>query len=309
MRDNPVDPELRRAWRLLPRGIASDRTVRVARRLTPLIGRLGAPKDVEVHPVGSATVRLIRPVDRPVEPGPALLWMHGGGYVVGLAAQDDALCRLYARRTGAIVASIDYRLAPERPFPAPLDDCYEALRWLAARPDVDSGRVAIGGASAGGGLAAALAQHAHARGEIEPVFQLLTYPMLDDRTVLRTDIDEAGFRLWNNRSNRYGWRAYLGAEPGDDTNSAPAVPARAENLAGLPPAWIGVGSLDLFHDEDVEYAERLREAGVECSLDVVAGAFHAFDTMAPSAAASRRFREAQVDALKVAFESCSRSTT
>ena len=308
MPDIPVDPELRKAWRLLPRGIGSDRTVRVARRVTPLLARRRAPSDVEVHPVGKAEVRLIRPVDRPVQPGPALLWIHGGGYIVGLAAQDDALCRLYARRTGAIVASVDYRLSPEHPFPTPLDDCYEALRWLAARPDVDSGRVAIGGASAGGGLAAALSQHAHALGEVEPVFQLLTYPMLDDRTALRSDIDEAGFRLWNNRSNRYGWRAYLGTEPGADGNTAPAVPARAASLAGLPPTWIGVGTLDLFHDEDVEYAARLRAAGVECRLDVVPGAFHAFDMMAPGAAVSRRFREAQIEVLTSAFESRSRST-
>ena len=308
MSNDPVNPELRRVGRLLPRGIASDRSVRLARWVTPLLSRRAAPSDVEVHPVGQVRVRLFRPVDRPVEPSPALLWIHGGGYVVGLAAQDDALCRLYSRRTGAIIASVDYRLSPEHPSPAPLDDCYEALRWLAARPDVDSGRVAIGGASAGGGLAATLAQHAHALGHVEPVFQLLSYPMLDDRTVLRPDIDETGFRLWDNRSNRYGWRAYLGAEPGRAAHTAPAVPARAEDLAGLAPAWIGVGTLDLFHDEDVEYAQRLRAAGVECRLDVVAGAFHAFDVMAPSAAVSRAFREAQIDALTSAFESRSTST-
>lgn len=307
MSEGDMEPELRNVARLLPRGLASDRVIRLSRRMTPLMARLPTPSDVEVHPVGSARVRLIRPVDRPDTPSPALLWMHGGGYVLGWAAQDDALCRLFARRTGAIVASVDYRLAPEHPFPAGLEDCYEALRWLAARPDVDSTRVAIGGASAGGGMAAALAQHAHALGEVEPVLQLLAYPMLDDRTAMRNDVDESGFRLWNNRSNRIAWSAYLGAPPGSSTNTAPAVPARAGSLAGLAPAWIGVGTLDLFHSEDVEYAERLRSAGVECRLDVVPGAFHAFDVMAPSAAVSRRFREAQIDALSEALTSKSDS--
>ncbi len=303
MSDDPVDPELRWAARVLPRGIASARVIRLARRLSPLLARLPSPSDVEIHPVGDARVRLFRPVDRPAAPIPALLWIHGGGYVLGMAAQDDALCRLYSKRTGATVASVDYRLAPEHPYPAALDDCYEALLWLVARPDVDAERVAIGGASAGGGLAAALAQHAHSLGEVSPVLQLLTYPMLDDRTALRSDVDETGYRLWNNRSNHYAWRAYLNAGPGSDGISAPAAPARAVSLEGLPAAWIGVGTLDLFHDEDIEYADRLREAGVACQLDVVAGAFHAFDVVAPTSAVGRAFREAQIEALRQAFSS------
>ena len=127
-----------------------------------------------------------------------MLWIHGGGYVIGSAAQDDAVCRHLAHELGRLVAAVDYRLAPEHPFPVPLHDCHDALVWLANRGDVDADRVAIGGASAGGGLAAALALLARDRAEVRPAFQLLSYPMLDDRTALRTDIDERHFRLWNN---------------------------------------------------------------------------------------------------------------
>ena len=126
-------------------------------------------------------MRLHRP-DGVSRPGPALLWIHGGGYVIGTAQQDDELCRRFARELGVTVAAVDYRLAPEHPYPAPLEDCYAALTWLAALPAVDPARVAIGGASAGGGLAAALALLARDRGEVTPTLQLLAYPMLDDRS-------------------------------------------------------------------------------------------------------------------------------
>ncbi|MGI9578558.1 MAG: alpha/beta hydrolase fold domain-containing protein, partial [Microthrixaceae bacterium] len=132
-------------------------------------------------------------------------------------------------------------------------------------------------------------------------FQLLVYPMLDDRTALRHDIDERGFRLWNNKSNRFGWKAYLATEPGFPGITAPASPARAEDLSGLPPAWIGVGSLDLFCAEDLTYAERLDEAGVACEVEVAEGAFHGFDGVVPKAQVSRRFRQSQLDALSTAL--------
>jgi acetyl esterase/lipase len=125
--------------------------------------------------------------------------------------------------------------------------------------------------------------------------------MLDDRTTLRRDIDERGLRLWNNKSNRFGWMSYLGTEPGFPGITAPASPARAEDLSGLPPAWIGVGTLDLFCDEDIAYSKRLDEAGVECQLEVVEGAFHGFDGVAPRVDVSRRFRASQLDALSSAL--------
>ncbi len=156
--------------------------------------------------------------------------------------------------------------------------------------------VAVGGASAGGGLAAATALLARQRGDVALAFQLLTYPMLDDRTPGRTGIDERHFRLWNNRSNRFGWQSYTGLAPGSPGVTALASPARSDDLSGLPPAWIGVGTLDLFYDEDLAYAERLRQAGVDCAVVEVPGAFHGFDMVA-KAPVVQAFRAAQVAAL------------
>lgn len=220
---------------------------------------------------------------------------------MGSPAQDDAVCHIFAQKLGALVAAVRYRRAPEHPFPAALYDCHDGLEWLAQRADVDPTRIAIGGASAGGGLAAALSLLARQRGVVAPCFQLLSYPMLDDRTVLRTDLDERHFRLWNNEANRFGWTSYLGGEPGLPGLSSLAAPAREENLAGLPPAWIGVGTLDLFFDEDVAYAKRLRTAGVACELHIVEGAFHGFDSVAARAEVTRSYRIEQVQALASAL--------
>lgn len=302
---SPFDPELRRIARVLPRGAVGRRSLPLIRAGVRLMERR-RPEGVTVVDVGEVTVRVQRPSSGD-GPHPGLLWIHGGGMVIGAAAQDDRLCRAFVEATGCVVAAVNYRLAPEHPFPVPLEDCHDALAWLAAQPDVDLERIAIGGASAGGGLAAGLALLARDRGEVDPVFQLLVYPMLDDRTALRTDIDEKSLRLWNNRSNAFGWTAYTALPIGAPEVSPLAAPARSEDLSGLPPTWIGVGSLDLFHDEDVDYAERLRAAGVACSLDVVEGAFHGFDGMAPKAAVTRRFHTAQVEALRGAFAGAERS--
>jgi acetyl esterase/lipase len=167
---------------------------------------------------------------------------------------------------------------------------------LASLPSVDRDRVAIGGASAGGGLAAALALLARERAEVPVVAQLLVYPMLDDRTVERDGLDNPGHRLWNQSSNRFGWDAYLA-----DADRDVAVPARRDDLAGLPPAWMGVGTLDLFHDEDLAYAERLQAAGVPCRVEVVDGAFHGFDGILPKADVSLSFFHSQCALLREAF--------
>lgn len=288
-------PELRRSARFLPKQMITPLTLPFIRAASRLMWR-NAPEDVEVLTLPSGVgVRLYRPEGASGR-SPALLWIHGGGYVIGDAAQDDVLCRRFARELGATVASVDYRLAPEHPYPAPVEDCYSALTWLAALPSVDPARVAVGGASAGGGLAAALALLTRDRGRIDLAAQLLVYPMIDDRTVSRTDLDNPGHRLWNQSSNRFGWRAYLG-----DADPQVAVPARREDLAGLPPAWIGVGTLDLFHDEDLAYAERLRDAGVPCEVLVVDGAFHGFDGIAPKADVSQSFFASQCELLRTAF--------
>ena len=216
---------------------------------------------------------------------------------MGTPAQDDAFCGLMARRLGLTVAAVGYRRAPEHPYPTPLEDCHAGLVWLAGQPGVDPTRIAIAGASAGGGLAAALALFAHERGEVHPAFQLLSYPMLDDRTTLRSDIDETSFRLWNQKANRFGWRSYLGQEPGGSDIPGLAAAGRYEDLSGLPPAWIGVGTCDLFHDEDLAYAKRLAGAGIECQVHIAEGAFHGFDAVAPKAQVSREYQAAMLDAL------------
>ncbi|WP_111509078.1 alpha/beta hydrolase [Mycobacterium kyogaense] len=288
-------PELRRSARLLPKQMITPVTLPFVRAASRLMWR-NAPSDVEVLTLGAGvSVRLHRPAGIS-SPGPALLWIHGGGYVIGDAAQDDDLCRRFAEKLGATVAAVNYRLAPQHPYPVPLEDCYAALSWLTGLPSVDPDRVAIGGASAGGGLAAALALLTRDRGEIPVVAQLLVYPMLDDRTVGRADLDNPGHRLWNQTSNRFGWHAYLG-----DADPDVAVPARRDDLAGLPPAWVGVGTLDLFHDEDLAYAQRLQDAGVPCEVTVVPGAFHGFDGIAPNADVSQRFFASQCALLRNAY--------
>src|SRR5271167_2308007 len=200
--NNDVHPDLRRIARFAPRQLVGPRSLRVIRALSGLTQRRSA-SDVEVITFGSGIgVRLFRPVGVAQEPAPALLWMHGGGYVLGTAQQDDVLCRRFSTRLGVTVASVDYRLAPEHPYPAPLEDCYEALAWLARLPAVDRERVAIGGASAGGGLAAALALLARDRGELPVSFQLLIYPMLDDRTASTVDPGPyVGEFIWSPASN------------------------------------------------------------------------------------------------------------
>jgi acetyl esterase/lipase len=215
--------------------------------------------------------------------GGALLYMHGGGMVIGTAAQEDAHLAQIAAEMNIVTVSVEYRLAPEHPFPAPLDDCFAAWIWLVSQSldrGIDPSRIVVGGQSAGGGLAAGLVQRIHDHGGPQPVGQWLFCPMLDDRTAARRDLDSVKHFLWNNRSNLIGWTAYLNTSPGADSLPAYASPARRSDLSGLPPTWIGSGDIELFFDENVAYAEALRIAGVECVLDAVPGAPHAFESVA-----------------------------
>jgi acetyl esterase/lipase len=293
----PTHPDLRRMARWVPRRMVWRATLPLLRAVFDMRSA-HTPTGVEVItlPTG-AMVRVYRPAPAGPRRYPALLWIHGGGYIVGRAAQDDRQCLRFALQLGVIVASVDYRLAPEHCYPAALEDCYDALTWLAGLQTVNPLRLAIGGASAGGGLAAALAFMARDRGEVNPAAQLLLYPMLDDRTSVGQATDRrAGLRLWNHASNRWGWAAYLG-----NADPQVAVPARREDLAGLPPAWIGVGTLDLFTAEDLDYAQRLSEAGVSCSVEIVPGAFHGFDVVAPNTAIAQQFFDSQCAMLRDVF--------
>lgn len=248
-------------------------------------------------------VRIYRPTDRS-GPLPGFLWIHGGGYVMGAVETTDFQVQNIVSETGCVAVSVEYRLAPEHPFPAATEDCYAALKWLYAHAEelgVDPTRIAIGGASAGGGLAAGLALLARDRGEVPIIFQLLIYPMIDDRNATPSSHAITDLRTWHRTSNHNGWAAYLGHEPGGDNISPYAAASRATDLAGLPPAHIDIGTCDLFLDENIEYAQRLLQAGVPTELHVYPGAFHGSENLVPSAALSQRMLSQRLQALKRAL--------
>ena len=219
---------------------------------------------------------------------PAIFTIHGGGYVIGSYDMDDVLHDHWCQQLGTVGISVQYRLAPETPYPGPLEDCYAALRWThehAEELGIDPTRVGVHGISAGGGLAAALTLLARDRGEFPFAFQLLECPMLDDRQTTRS-MGASGLFVWDAESNVFGWRSYLGDLYGSDDVPPYAAPARAADVEGLPPTCIVVGSIDGFRDEDVEYAQRINQAGVPCELHVIAGLPHAYQ-LAPDAKAVR----------------------
>lgn len=282
-----VPPDMRSPMLYAPFAIRNTAELHLARRLR--IGDLPPRAGVQLRRLtipgrtGGVPVYVYRPTKASADPTGALLWIHGGGYVAGRPDGYHDICSRFAAELGIVVVSVDYRLAPEHPFPAGLDDCLAALEWMHAQASelgIDPARLAIGGDSAGGGLTAALAQRVHDQGRIPLRLQLLVYPMLDDRSVLRPDHGDRGRLVWGPASNRFAWTAYLGHRPGEQEPPPYAVPARREDLRGLAPAWIGVGTLDLFYEEDVEYAQRLTAAGVPCELHVVPGMYHGADSMA-----------------------------
>ncbi len=241
-------------------------------------GRDGAP---------DVPVRVYRPAAASPQV-PAVLWIHGGGYLFGSGLTEDARLNGWAERLGCAVVSVEYRLSPEHPYPAPLEDCYAALHWTATESGlgVDPARIVIVGQSAGGGLAAGLALLARDRGEVAVAYQLLIYPMIDDRnTTSSSHLDAV---VWSRGANALGWRAYLGTGYGEGDVPVYAAPARATDLRGLPRTFVGVGTLDVFRDEDISYALALLAAGVETELHVYPGAPHGFESIAPLAAVSRR---------------------
>jgi acetyl esterase/lipase len=247
-------------------------------------------------------VRRYRPAAAdPAEPLPCLVWIHGGGHVLGELEQDDPLMDHLVATIGCTAVSVDWRRAPEHPYPAEMDDAYAALRWTYERADrlgVDRDRIAVGGASSGGGTAAGLALLARDRGEVPLCFQVLIYPMLDDRTdgPAYAWLDETN--LWHRNKNALAWQAYLGD---GGTVSPYAAPGRAMDLAGLPPAFIGTGDLDLFAEEDVRYAARLIAAGVPTELHVYPGGVHGFDLFVPDGRLARQIARDRDEAISTAL--------
>lgn len=280
MRLRDIDPRLRAAALLSSIRHVENPIVRSVTRAALRSWRSASVPGVRVTVAhaGAVPLRIYEPEGR--GPRPALLWIHGGGLVVGAARQDDGLCARTASRLDAVVVSVDYRLAPEHPYPAAIDDVFAGWQWLLAHLEhlgVDAARLAIGGESAGGGLAACLVQRVHDGGGTQPVAQWLFAPMLDDRTAADPHRDAVNHFVWNNTANRFGWSAYLGQPPGAATVPPYAVAARRADLSGLPATWIYTTDIELFHDEVVAYAQRLRDAGVSVDLQTVPAAPHAFE--------------------------------
>jgi acetyl esterase/lipase len=247
-------------------------------------GQLGAPvplsdaverRDHLVPGDPDVRIRVHRPVAADGQL-PCLFSMHGGGMVLGSYQMDDARFDAWCPRYSCVGVSVEYRLAPETPFPGALDDCYLGLKWVYEHHrelGVDPDHIGVGGTSAGGGLAAALALLARDRGEVPLRFQLLDCPMLDDRQITPSSRLD-GLHIWNRHSNAFGWRSYLGDLYGTPNVPAYAAPARATDLSGLPPAYVCVGAADGFRDEDIDYAVRLNQDGVPAELRVHPGAPH-----------------------------------
>jgi len=231
---------------------------------------------------------------------PGVYWIHGGGYLLGDVSINDPWCSEMAQRLNVVVASVEYRLAPEFPYPIPLEDCYAGLTWFfgqASELGIDTNRIAIAGDSAGAGLTAGLAILARDRGEITPCFQLLSEPMLDDRCETPSSYLITDTRLWNRAANRVAWNVYLDGNAGGDNVPAYAAPARAKDLSELPPALVGVGDLDLFVDEDVAFAQALRRASVPTELHVYPGAVHGTRDLLPESDITRRWKRDELAAL------------
>ena len=235
-------------------------------------------------------------------PRGGLLWIHGGGYVYEMMEMDDPRCVRFALEADCVVVSVDYRPAPENPYPAALEDCYLALDWFHAKCvefEVDRERIAVAGGSAGGGLTVALCLLARDRGGPAIAFQLPLCPMIDDRHITPSSREVTDRRFWNLASNLYCWQAYLGDLPANDIPIY-AAPARATDYSGLPPAYMYVGDLDMFRDETLDYASRLGQAGIPVELHVFPGCFHGFEVFADGAV-SRRANDEVIRALREAL--------
>ena len=264
------------------------RSLELTSRESLLAGRPFVDRELKIPgPVGEITLSVFAPQE-PSRPGPGLYWVHGGGMVVG--TRFDAVEALdVAAAVGAVVVSVEYRLAPEHPAPAPGDDCYAGLVWFAAHAadlGVDRSRIVLGGTSAGGGLAAAIALRARDHGGPPLAGLLLCCPMLDDRMTTVSANQFGEDVVWTRASNEFGWRALLGDRVGSDRVTAYEAPGRATDLSGLPPTFIDVGSADLFRDEGVAFASTIWACGGDAELHVWPGGFHGFELLAPRAALS-----------------------
>ena len=299
-------------WEALPGGLNGIPDI-VARRAAMSASRAAVPKadfphlDVTEHtyagPAGDLTLRLYRPKSAPAK-GPGLIYIHGGGMIMGDLDSQDENMREASTALDMPIASIDYRKAPEHPYPAAPEDCYAGVCWVfeqAAELGMDTDNIGLMGASAGGGLALAVALMLRDRGGPKLNYLLPIYPMIDDRNQTPSSFDITDPRVWSRDANHAGWNAYLAGRAGEADVSPYAAPARVEDASGLPPAYIVVGDLDLFVDENVEYATKLRRAGVPVELHVYPGAFHGSNNFVYWSELSKRWKADEVDALRRAL--------
>lgn len=310
--DSELDEMHKAVLSVLPEKLLDLTDISVTRAgLDALMGQMPAPETPEDILIDNTNVpglngdpdvlvRTYTPKDLP-SGAPGLLWIHGGGMVLGSIDMDDDVCASMALCHNCVVVSVEYRLAPEHPYPAQIHDCYSALSWMHESADelgISQDRIAIGGASAGGGLAAGTALMARDLGGPNLIFQLLVFPMLDHRNITPSSYGTSDTRVWNREANLIAWKAYL-----NDIDPVPAYasPSTAEDLSSLPPAYINVGTLDIFVDEDIEYAARLSQAGVPVELHVYPGAFHGSNGFVAESELSIRWAKDQTDALESAL--------
>lgn len=260
---------------------------------------------IPVEGAPDVRIRIYRPKESSyAHPQPAIFTIHGGGMVTGNIEADDANAAALCERSGALTVAIDYRLAPEHPFPAAINDCYAVANWLfenVAELDVDATRIALHGGSAGGGLAIGLALMMRDRGNLRFCFLMAIYPMIDDRHITASSKTITNLGVWDRKASLESWAWYLGDAYGSDDISPYAAPIRATHLEGLPPTFIDVGTHDLFLDEDREFAERLEAAGVPVEFHINEGAYHAAELFARDVPPSQLIWSKRFDALKKAL--------
>ncbi len=311
-----LDPELAQVLAAFPAGIdpgahlGDMNVVRLLRSTLDVLGVVGGslPVDERIEaedrsipgPGGELPVRIYTPIERGDGPVPALVFFHGGAFVICDRYTEELRCLRYAAETPCVVVSVDYRLAPEHPYPAGVDDCYAGLEWTvshAAALGVDPTRVGVGGSSAGGALAAAVALMARDRGGPALAVQVLNYPVIDDRMQTPSMRAFDATPMWTTSANADMWQHYLGHPDQRGEVSAYAAPGRATDVAGLPAAYVLTAELDPLRDEGIEYAQRLMAAGVPTELHTVAGACHGFDIIAAGSTLGQRAIAEQVRAL------------